>query len=154
MGGCSSSSLLRVSYFNVLSTPFRILHLFLLYTLLSKKIPKIIMHDLKQRVQSCDATHLPPPHWTGVFLNPVFCLTSSTYQKHLKRGQCIEIDDSRSLSKFGDVMWPSLHFTYRSVFHRPAFYRMVCKIVNLYNINLKFLGSISDVNIDNCAKFC
>ena len=35
--------------------------------------------------------------------NPVFCPTSSTDQKHLKLGQCLEIDDRRSLSKFGDV---------------------------------------------------
>ena len=33
------------------------------------------------------------------------------------------------------------------------FYRLFCKIVNLWNIDLKFFGSISDVNIDNPAKF-
>ena len=101
------------------------------------------------------AVQHPPPLNEGLALiNPVFCPTSSTNQKHLKLGQCLEIDDRRSLSKFGDVTWPSLHFTDRSVFYRPAFYRLVCKIVNLWDINLKILQSISDVNIDNCAKFC
>ena len=60
-----------------------------------------------------------------------FCPTSSTYQKHLKLGQCLEIDDRRPLSKFGDVTLPSSHFTERSVFYRPTFYRLVCKIINL-----------------------
>ena len=46
----------------------------------------------------------PPPLNEGLALiNPVFCPTSSTDQKHLKLGQCLEIDDRRSLSKFGDV---------------------------------------------------
>ena len=75
--------------------------------------------------------YTPPPLIEGLALtNPVFCPTSSTYQKHLKLGQCLEIDDRRSLSKFGDVILVSLHFTDRSVFYRPAFYRLVCKIVN------------------------
>ena len=52
--------------------------------------------------------------------------TSSTYQKHLKLGHCLEIDDRISHSKFGYVTRPSLHFTDRSIF-----YRLVCKIVNL-----------------------
>ena len=30
------------------------------------------------------------------------------------------------------------HFTDCSVFYRPAFYRLVCKIVNLWDIDLKF----------------
>ena len=47
--------------------------------------------------------------------------TSSTYQKHLKLGQCLEIDDSRPLSKFGEFTWSSSHFTGRSVFCRPTF---------------------------------
>ena len=100
------------------------------------------------------AVQPPPPPLNEALINPVFCPTSSTNQKHLKLSQCLEIDDRRSLSKFGDVTWPSLHFTDRSVFYRPVFYRLVCKIVNLWDIDLKFLQSISDVNIDNCAKFC
>ena len=36
-------------------------------------------------------------------INPIFCPTSYANQKHLKLGQCLEIDDRRSLSKFGDV---------------------------------------------------
>ena len=50
------------------------------------------------------AVQHPPPLNEGLALiNPVFCPTSSTNQKHLKLGQCLEIDDRRSLSKFGDV---------------------------------------------------
>ena len=74
---------------------------------------------------------LPPLNEGLALTNPVFCPTSSTYQKHLKLGQCLEIDNRRPLSKFGDVTLPSSHFTDRSVFYRPAFYRLVCKIVNL-----------------------
>ena len=36
-------------------------------------------------------------------INPIFCPTTSTYQKHLKLSQCLEKDDRRLLSKFGDV---------------------------------------------------
>ena len=36
---------------------------------------------------------------------------------------------------------------------RASFYILFCKIVNLGDIDLKFSGSISDVNIDNPAKF-
>ena len=35
---------------DVLKNPLKYVHLFLLYVLLSKKIPKIAMHDLQQRV--------------------------------------------------------------------------------------------------------
>ena len=45
---------------------------------------------------------------------------------------------------------------YRLAFYRlvcMAFYRLVCKIVNLQDINLKVIGLISDVIIDNCEKF-
>ena len=34
-------------------------------------------------------------------ISPVYCQTSSTYQKHLKLGHSLEVDDRRSLSKFG-----------------------------------------------------
>ena len=46
---------------------------------------------------------LPPFNEGLALINPVFCPTTSTDQKHLKLGQCLEIDDRRSLSKFGDV---------------------------------------------------
>ena len=87
-----------------------------------------------------------------VLTNPVFPSTSSTYQKHLKLGQCLEIDDRTPQSKFGDVTWLTLHFADRAVFYRPAFYRLVCKIVNSWDTELRFLVSLSDVDIDNCAK--
>ena len=44
----------------------------------------------------------------------------------------------------------------RSVFYGPVFsgiYILFCKIANLGDIDLKFSGSISDINIDNPAKF-
>ena len=31
-------------------------------------------------------------------------------------------------------------------------YRLVCKVVNFWDIDLLFLGSVSNVKIDNCAK--
>ena len=45
-----------------------------------------------------------------------------------------------------------LDFIDRSVFYRRAFYRLVCKIVNLEDIDLKFLQSIFDIISDSCAK--
>ena len=47
--------------------------------------------------------HPPPLNEALVLINPIFCPTSSTDKKHLKLGQCLEIDDRRSLLKFGDV---------------------------------------------------
>jgi len=38
--------------------------------------------------------------------------------------------------------------------HLAPFYRLYCKIANLWDIDLKFSGLISDVNSDNSAKFC
>ena len=84
--------------------PFRYVDLFLLHKLLSKKISdnrhaRPVTEGPKLR---CNTP--PPPLNEGLALiNPVFCPTSSTDQKHLKLSQCLEIDDRRSLSKFGDV---------------------------------------------------
>ena len=66
------------------------------------------------------------------------------------------MDNMTSPSKFGEVAWPILDFTGCSVFYRqafPAFYRLFCKIANLWDIDLKFSGSIFDVNSDNPEKF-
>ena len=41
-----TKSLVIRNFDDVLKNPFRYVHLFLLHTLLSKKIPKIAMHDL------------------------------------------------------------------------------------------------------------
>ena len=71
-----------------------------------------------------------------------------------KFGQCLEIDDRRSKLKFCDVTWPSLYFKDSSVFYRLVFFRLFCKIIDLLDTNLNFLGSIFDVNIDNCANCC
>ena len=136
-----TKSLIIRDFDDVLKNPFTYVHVFLLHTLSSKKISSSKLR--------CNT---PPPLNEGLALiNPVLCSTSSTYQKHLKLGQCLEIDYRRSLSKFGDVTLPSLYFRDLSVFYRSAFYRLVCKIVNLWDIDLKFLGSLSDVDIDNYA---
>ena len=66
------------------------------------------------------------------------------------------MDDMTSPSKFGEVTWPILDFTGRSVFYIPAFsafYRLFCKIANFWDIDLKFSELISDANIDNPAIF-
>ena len=41
-----TKSLINRDFGDVLKNPFKYVHLFLLHTLLSKKIPKIAMHDL------------------------------------------------------------------------------------------------------------
>ena len=80
----------------------------------------------------------PSPHERGSGLYKVSFLSSSTYQKYLKLSQSLEIDSRRSLSKFGDVKWSSSNSKDRST---------------SWVIDLKFLGSISNVNIGNWAKF-
>ena len=74
----------------------------------------------------------PPPLNQGLALIKYrFCLSSSAkgiiyqyysygsaYQKHLKLSQCLEIDDRKSLTKFGDVTLPRSHFANYSVFYR------------------------------------
>ena len=47
---------------------------------------------------------------------------------------------------------PKGYFT-TEIWKIKAFYGLVCKVVNLWDIDLKILGLISDFNIDNCAKF-
>ena len=77
----------------------------------------------------------------------IFSPASSTYQKHLKLGQCLKVDGRRSLSKFGDVTWPSLHFIDRH------FTDWLVEFESLkYQYEIFYL--ISDVNIDNCTQFC
>ena len=98
-----TKSLIIRDFDDVLKNPFRYVDLFLLHTLLSKKNSenrhaRPVTEGPKLRCNT------PPPLNEGLALiNPVFCPTSSTNQKHLKLGQCLEIDDRRSLSKFGDV---------------------------------------------------
>ena len=43
----------------------------------------------------------------------------------------------RSLSKYNESTWHSLHYTARSVYYRPAFYRLVRKKGNLRDTDLK-----------------
>ena len=59
-------------------------------------------------------------------------------------------------SDFGEVTRPISYFMGRSVFYGQvflAFYRLFCKIADIRDIDLKFSGSISDVNSDNPAQF-
>ena len=56
-----TKSLMIRDFNDALKNPFRYLHLFQLHTLLSKKILKITMHDLQQRLQSLRC-YIPPPH--------------------------------------------------------------------------------------------
>ena len=97
-----TKSLIIRDFDDVLKNPFRYVDLFLLHTLLSKKNSenghaRPVTEGPKLRCNT------PPLNEGLALINPVFCPTSSTNQKHLKLGQCLEIDDRRSLSKFGDV---------------------------------------------------
>ena len=42
--------------------------------------------------------------------------------------------------RFGDIMGPHSHFTGHSVFYRPTYQGLICKIVNLSDVDVKFLG--------------
>ena len=54
----------------------------------------------------------------------------------------------------GDVKWPGSYFRAGSTFCRPAFCRLVFRIVILWDVEPKFLGQTSDVSIDSFTKFC
>ena len=87
----STKSVIFRDFDDVLKSPFRYVHLFLLQTLLSKKIPKLSC--MSCNIGSKVAVPQPPsPLSEGLALNSIFCPTSSRYQKHLKVGQCLEID--------------------------------------------------------------
>ena len=97
-----TKSLIFRNFDDALKNPRRYVHLFLLHTLSSKKISenrhaRPVTEGPKLRCNT------PPLNEGLALINPVFCPTSSTNQKHLKLGQCLEIDDRRSLSTFGDV---------------------------------------------------
>ena len=49
------------------------------------------------------------------------------------------------------IWWTVLYFTDKLF---SAFYRLFCKIANLWNIDLKFSGFISNINLDNPENFC
>ena len=55
--------------------------------------------------------------------------------------------ESRDLVR---ILWAVLYFVHQLF---SAFYRLVCKIANLGDIDLEFSGSISDVNSDNIVKW-
>ena len=76
---------------------------------------KIFMHDLWQGVKVA-VLHPSIERWCGPY-SVVFSPTSSTYKKYLKLGQCLGIDNRRSLDKFGDVTWQTvLYFAERHLF--------------------------------------
>ena len=137
---------------DVLKNPFRYVDLFLLHTLLSKKKFQKSPCKTCNRGSKVAVQHPPSLNEGLALINPVFCPTSSTNQKHLKLGQCLEIDDRRSLSKYGDVTWPNSHFTTQFAFYRSVLYTLVCRIINFSDIELKFAESISDVRIGSAAK--
>ena len=84
-----------------------------------------------------------------------FCQNQTGKSTYATRwfNNCLRIDDITSASKFGGDTWLSLHFIARSVFCTSAFYRQFCKIANLSDIVLDFLGLIPEINIDYPAKF-
>ena len=66
------------------------------------------------------------------------------------------MDDMTPPSKFDEFTWPTSDFIGPFVFYRPAFlafYRLFCKIANLWDMDLKISLFISHVNSDNPAKF-
>ena len=136
LGGCAASltkSLIFRDFDNVLKDPLRYVHLFLLLTLLSNKNFEN-RHTWPVTEGPKLRCNTPPPLNEGLALiNPVF-LSNQFY-----------------LSETLEALSVSRIFTDRFVFYRQAFYRLVFKVVNLKD--LKFLGSIFDVNIENCAKF-
>ena len=98
-----TKNLIICDFDDVLKNSLRYVHIFLLHTLLSEKISenrhaRPVTEGAKLR---CNAS--PPLNMGLALINPVFCPTSSTNQKHLKLSQCLEIDERRPLSKFGDV---------------------------------------------------
>ena len=89
------------------------MHLLLLPTLLSKKNSEITHIIIKKKFRkwsymTCNrgfkvaVLHLTE-RGSGPYKSRFLFLFSSTYHKYWKLGQYLEIDDRRSLSKFGDV---------------------------------------------------
>ena len=72
---------------------------------------------------------------------------SSTHLNDLKLGHCLDIDDIILASIFDEIIRPSSHFTACFVFYGQAFYRLVYQIINLRDIDLQYLGEISDVKV-------
>ena len=124
---------MKCSYFEDLFWyPLRYVDIFLLLTLSSKD------HHVWPRTESLKLRYTSHPIEWGSDPYRVFSTTSSTYQCQLKLSQCLDIDSRKSLSKFGGVTLPSL-----SVFYRPAFYRLVCELVDLWDVDLRFQGRFS-----------
>ena len=67
----------------------------------------------------------------------------------MKIGKYLDNDEMTSKSEFGEVTRPISYSMGRTGFHRPAFYRLFCKLANLGDIDLKFSGLIFDININN-----
>ena len=72
----------------------------------------------------------------------------------MKLGQCLDMDDITSLREFVEFTLPTSDFRGCSVSYRlafSAFYRLFCKIVNLWDIDMKFSENIYDVDMNNPA---
>ena len=113
---------------------------------LSSKLNFKNRHAWPVRVQSCSATPSPPIGWGSSPYYVPFLVQPVPYQKHLKLGQCLGIDARTSLSKFGDVTWPSLYYSqslrYRSEIFRIDFrrsYWQLSKILKLPYLRITFL---------------
>ena len=77
-----------------------------------------------------------------------------TYQKNAEIGQCIDKVSLTLPSKFSELSLPTSHSRTRPVFCRPIFYSLLYEITSLFKSDLKFLVSISDVDIDDPVIFC
>ena len=58
----------------------------------------------------------------------------------------MNLEESRDILR---ILWAVMYFTDQLF---STFYRLVCKIVNLLDMNLKFSEFIYDVNMDYPAK--
>ena len=97
-----TKSLITCDFDDVLKNPFWICASFPIAQIIIKKISE--NRHARPVTEGPKLRCNPPPLNGGLALiNPVFCPTSSAYQKHLKLIQCLEIDERRSLSTFGDV---------------------------------------------------
>ena len=120
-----SKSLITRDFNDVLKNPFRYVHLFLLHTLLSKKFSE--NHHAWPVTEGPKLRCYTPPIERGSgpyksrFLSNQFYLSETLETWSVSRYRWQETTHTL----------PCSHSTDRSVFYRPAIYRLVCKIVNL-----------------------
>ena len=91
--------------------------------------------------------------WSGPYKIPISALLKRKTRNLVSVKILMTWHHPVNLVKSGDliqIFWAVLYFTDQLF---SAFYRLFCKIANLWDIDLKFSGFISDVNSDNPAKF-